>query len=72
MKVVESQGIGKSFSKVVALDGLSFEVESGAITGLIGPNGAGKTTAIKIILGLLRPDEGSVQVFGERPWGNPR
>lgn len=72
MKVVESRGLGKGFSKVVALDGLSFGVESGAITGLIGPNGAGKTTAIKILLGLLRPDEGSVQVFGERPWGNPR
>lgn len=76
MKVIESQGIGKAFSKlshaVVALDGLSFGVERGAITGLIGPNGAGKTTAIKIMLGLLRPDEGSVLVFGERPWGNPR
>jgi ABC-2 type transport system ATP-binding protein len=72
LKVIESRGLGKGFSKVVALDGLSFGVESGAITGLIGPNGAGKTTAIKIMLGLLRPDEGSVLVFGERPWGNPR
>jgi ABC-2 type transport system ATP-binding protein len=72
LKVIESRELGKGFSKVVALDGLSFGVESGAITGLIGPNGAGKTTAIKIMLGLLRPDEGSVLVFGERPWGNPR
>lgn len=56
---------------MVALNGLSFGVERGAITGLIGPNGAGKTTAIKIILGLLRPDEGSIIVFGERPWSNP-
>ena len=72
MKVIESRGLGKNFSKVVALDGLSFAVEKGAIAGLIGPNGAGKTTAIKILLGLLRPDEGSVQLFGERPWGNPQ
>ncbi|MGD0396151.1 MAG: ABC transporter ATP-binding protein [Nitrososphaerales archaeon] len=72
MKVIESRGIGKGFSNVVALDGLSFGVENGAITGLIGPNGAGKTTAIKIMLGLLRPDKGSVLVFGERPWSNRR
>jgi ABC-2 type transport system ATP-binding protein len=56
---------------VTALNGLSFAVEKGAITGLIGPNGAGKTTAVKILLGLLRPDEGSPYVFGESPWGNP-
>jgi ABC-2 type transport system ATP-binding protein len=70
-KVIESHGLGKGFSSVVALDGLSFDVEKGAITGLIGPNGAGKTTAIKLMLGLLRPDSGSVLVFGERPWSNP-
>ena len=56
---------------MIALDGLSFDVEKGAITGLIGPNGAGKTTAIRVMLGLLRPDIGTVSVFGERPWGNP-
>jgi ABC-2 type transport system ATP-binding protein len=72
VKVIESQGLGKAFSRVVALDDLSFGVEQGAITGLIGPNGAGKTTAIKVMLGLLRPDEGSILVFGERPWGNPQ
>jgi len=54
----------------VAVDGLSLEVEEGNIMGLIGPNGAGKTTTIKVLLGLLRPDRGKVEVFGENPWDN--
>jgi len=51
--------------KVVALDGVSFEVEKGEIFGLLGPNGAGKTTTIKCILGLIRQDSGSIEVLGQ-------
>ena len=70
--VIETQGLTKRFSGFSALKDISFQVRAGAITGLIGPNGAGKTTTIKVLLGLLRPDSGSVRVFGERPWNNPR
>lgn len=48
-----------------AVDGLSLRIPTGSIFGLLGPNGAGKTTSISIICGLIRPDSGSVQVFGK-------
>lgn len=51
--------------KFIALDELSFTVEKGEILGYLGPNGAGKTTTFKVILDLIRPDSGSVSVFGE-------
>ncbi len=70
--VIETRGLTKRFSNFTALKDISFQVRAGAITGLIGPNGAGKTTTIKVLLGLLRPDSGSVKVFGEGPWDNPR
>jgi len=70
--VIETRSLSKRFSGFSALKDISFEVRPGAITGLIGPNGAGKTTTIKVLLGLLRPESGSVQVFGECPWNNPR
>jgi ABC-2 type transport system ATP-binding protein len=56
-------GIGRT----VAADGLSLQVEPGEIFGLLGPNGAGKTTTIKVALGLLRPDRGTVRLFGRPP-----
>ncbi len=71
MALVSIQGLTKAFGKVVAVDDLSMEVEEGTITGLIGPNGAGKTTTMKVLLGLLRPDRGRVEVFGQDPWDNP-
>ena len=70
--VIEARGLVKRFGKVLALNGLDLTVRGGRIFGLIGPNGAGKTTTIKITLGLLRPDDGRVRVFGEDPWDNPR
>ncbi len=54
-----------------AVDGVSFELEPGQAFGLLGPNGAGKTTVVKAIAGLLRPDAGTVTVFGSTP-GDPR
>lgn len=72
MVLVVVENLVKYYGKVKALDGLSLTLNEGSITGLIGPNGAGKTTTIKIILGLLKPDYGRVEVFGEDPWDNPK
>ncbi|MGD0595180.1 MAG: ATP-binding cassette domain-containing protein [Acidimicrobiales bacterium] len=63
--VIEVMGLRKSFGSVVAVDGLSFTVERGAIVGLLGANGAGKTTTVRMMLGLIRPQSGSVTVLGE-------
>ena len=57
---------------VVAVDGLSFEVQCGEIFGLLGPNGAGKTTTLHLITGLLRRDAGEVRVLGFDPGRQPR
>jgi ABC-2 type transport system ATP-binding protein len=51
---------------VEALQGLTMEIPRGAVVGLLGPNGSGKTTAISCVLGLLRPQGGSVALWGER------
>jgi len=58
------EGVKKSFGKVEALRGVSFEVGNGQITGLLGPNGAGKTTALRTIYGVITPDAGRVRVDG--------
>src|SRR4030095_13895377 len=54
-----------SLKKYWILRDLSFSVEQGEIFGFIGPNGAGKTTTLKLILDLIRPDSGRIQIFGE-------
>jgi branched-chain amino acid transport system ATP-binding protein len=64
-RVLQATGITKKFSGIVALDGVSIEVEQGERVGLIGPNGAGKTTFFNCILGVLRTDGGEVLVAGE-------
>lgn len=57
-------GVSKSFGRNVALKGLSFAVPEGSVCGLLGPNGSGKTTAIRLLLGLTRPDAGSTSLLG--------
>jgi ABC-2 type transport system ATP-binding protein len=61
-------GVVKRFGTQRALDGFDLRVSSGEVFGFLGPNGAGKTTAIRIALGLLRPDAGEVSVLGHDPW----
>ncbi len=58
---------GKSYGKLRALDGLDLSLHSGQVTSLLGANGAGKTTAIGLLLGLLRADSGTVELFGRDP-----
>jgi ABC-2 type transport system ATP-binding protein len=57
----------KRYGKVVALDGLDLVLRRGELLALLGPNGAGKTTAIALLLGLIRTDSGSVELFGQDP-----
>jgi ABC-2 type transport system ATP-binding protein len=63
---IEVRGLRKSFGPTVALDGMTFTVRPGQVTGFVGPNGAGKTTTMRVILGLDAPDEGSALVGGQR------
>jgi len=60
--VINIDNIFKKFKDIIALNGVSFEVEKGTIFGIFGPNGAGKTTIIRIISGILKPDSGRVYV----------
>jgi ABC-2 type transport system ATP-binding protein len=68
--VVEMAGVVKRFGRVRALDGLDLTVAKGEVHGFLGPNGAGKSTTLRLLLGMLRSDSGSVHVMGLDPWGN--
>jgi ATP-binding cassette ChvD family protein len=63
-KVIEVQGVSKAFGDRLLIDDLSFSLPPGGIVGVIGPNGAGKTTLFRMLLGLEKPDSGSI-IFGE-------
>ena len=65
---IEVDGLVKHFGTVHALNGLNLSVPTGQVTGFLGPNGAGKTTTIRIILGLIKADGGSVTLLGGNPW----
>jgi ABC-2 type transport system ATP-binding protein len=60
------ENVTKRFGDFTAVEGLSFEVRSGRVFGFLGPNGAGKTTTIRMIVGITAPDEGQIELFGER------
>jgi len=62
---LEVNNLRKTFGGIVAVDGVSFDVEAGTLTGLIGPNGAGKSTTFNLITGMLDPDSGTVRFNGE-------
>ncbi len=65
--VIEVQNLGKVYGQTTAVDNVSFAVQKGEIFGIVGPNGAGKTTMIESIVGLRKPDAGSVSVLGLNP-----
>jgi ABC-2 type transport system ATP-binding protein len=69
---IEVNGLRKRFGPTVALDGMTFTVQSGQVTGFVGPNGAGKSTTMRVILALDAPDEGSALVGGRPYRGMPR
>ncbi|MDF5753354.1 ABC transporter ATP-binding protein [Spongiactinospora sp. TRM90649] len=67
MAVIEVRNLRKEYGRQVAVDDVSFTVESGEIFGILGPNGAGKTTTVECVEGLRRPDAGRVRVLGLDP-----
>jgi ABC-2 type transport system ATP-binding protein len=68
--VIKIRGLEKSYGNVKALDGLDLSVTQGEVHGFLGPNGAGKTTTLRILLGLLRADSGSIEMLGGDPWAD--
>jgi ABC-2 type transport system ATP-binding protein len=68
--VIEATGLIKKFGSTTALDGLDLRVEEGEVHGFLGPNGAGKSTTIRVLLGLLRSDGGTVTLLGRDPWND--
>lgn len=67
--LVTARGMTKLFGIVIGVNDVSLDLEPGVI-GLLGPNGAGKSTFLKLLTGQLRPTEGTIEVFGEKPWNN--
>jgi ABC-2 type transport system ATP-binding protein len=61
---VELKSVVKRYEQILAVDSVDLSVKTGEIFGLLGPNGSGKTTSLKILLGLVQPDTGSVEVLG--------
>jgi ABC-2 type transport system ATP-binding protein len=70
--VIEIRGLTKRYGATVAVDGLSFDVQPGTVTGFLGPNGSGKSTTMRMLLGLDAPDAGHAWIGGrpyaELPW----
>jgi ABC-2 type transport system ATP-binding protein len=65
---IEVHDLVKTFGRTRALDGLDLTVADGEVHGFLGPNGSGKSTTIRVLLGLLRADSGTVRLFGGDPW----
>ncbi len=63
--VLRARGLSKRFGAVIAVDGLDLEVRAGEVHGFLGPNGAGKSTTAGMILGLIRPDAGRIELLGQ-------
>jgi ABC-2 type transport system ATP-binding protein len=67
---IEIHDLTKAFGKARALDGLELTVREGEVHGFLGPNGAGKSTTIRILLGVVKADSGTVRLLGGDPWAN--
>ena len=65
MHIIEIENLKKNFGEITAIDGISLNVSKGEMFGLVGPDGAGKTTTIKILCGLLNPNEGNVRLLSK-------
>jgi ABC-2 type transport system ATP-binding protein len=64
--ILRASGLKRAFGKVRAVDGIDLRVREGEIYGFLGANGAGKTTAIRILMGIIKPDEGTIELLGKR------
>src|SRR5437762_11735345 len=63
--IIEARGLTRRFGELTAVDHLDLSVARGEIFGLVGPDGAGKTTTLRLLCGLLDPDEGEIQIGGQ-------
>src|SRR5947207_2183273 len=63
MNIAELRGVTKTYGAVVALRDVDLEIRRGELLALLGPNGAGKTTAVKLLLGLLKPGSGTINII---------
>ena len=68
---LQIQNVTKTFGKKTAVDKVSFDLFPGEVFGFLGPNGAGKTTIIKMVMGFVRPDEGTIIINGRRITNRP-
>lgn len=68
MSIIEMKNVTKTFGSVVAMKNVDLSVKEGTIHGFIGPNGAGKTTTIRVLLGILKADEGTSKIFDMDSW----
>jgi ABC-2 type transport system ATP-binding protein len=68
---IEVRRLRKSFGDKEAVAGINLEIAAGSLAGLVGPNGAGKTTSLSMMTGLLRPDDGQIEVNGLSVWADP-
>jgi len=67
VQTIRINNLVKCYADLCAVDNLSFEVQAGEIFGLLGPNGAGKTSTIRMIMDIIRPDSGSIEIMGQPP-----
>ena len=65
--VLQIDGLTKTFGRNTVVDNVSFEVRRGEMFGFLGPNGSGKTTTIRMCLGIIRPNSGSIRILGSQP-----
>jgi ABC-2 type transport system ATP-binding protein len=68
--VIEVSGLTRRYGRRIGIERLSFTVPRGSLFGFLGPNGSGKTTAIRVMMGLLKADEGAARIFGYECWRN--
>lgn len=66
-KIISINNLTKKYKQVRAIDNLSLDIERGKVTGLLGPNGSGKSTLLKLIVGLLRKDDGEILINSKKP-----
>ena len=71
--MLKLKNVSKAYGKgaIKAVDNISLDIRPGEIFGFLGPNGAGKTTTIKMIVGLLKPDEGVITIDNVNVWEEP-